>query len=151
MTKEEANYLNKTNYISEVQNRCLKQGTQLLNGDQVLGYSRIRYIETASGDIDDFGRTERQRIILSSLFNQCKKKSIKQLTQSITNSLPFITTDLKAKQFLLYANIFSTNSFDVQTLVIPAKNTFKTQMIKNRSVLVADLKANKKELKILDT
>lgn len=42
LTKQEADYLNSTNYISKKKNRNVKPGKQLLNGDQATGYLRIR-------------------------------------------------------------------------------------------------------------
>ena len=42
LTSSEARYLRNTNYISNPKYRTVVEGTQLMNGNQVLGYSRIR-------------------------------------------------------------------------------------------------------------
>ncbi|WDU82062.1 LCP family glycopolymer transferase [Caloramator sp. Dgby_cultured_2] len=45
------------------------EGLQLLNGRQALAYSRIRYVGNA-----DYERTERQRRVLTQIFNKVKSQ-----------------------------------------------------------------------------
>ena len=54
---EEAEYLNTTNYISNPANRTVTPGWNELNGNQALGYCRIRLVKTLGGANDDYGRT----------------------------------------------------------------------------------------------
>ena len=78
LTQKEANYLNTTNYISEPAYRNVVAGTQLMNGNQVLGYCRIRKVATET-EHDDFGRTQRQRIVLEQIFEKLRSKNVVQL------------------------------------------------------------------------
>ena len=80
VTDTEARYLNMTNYIRKKKNRKIKVGKQRLNGDQALAYCRIRKgydkigesVRTANGLVDDYGRTWRQRTVISAAFNEMK-------------------------------------------------------------------------------
>lgn len=44
LEEKEAKYLNTTNYISKKKYRNVKVGKQTLNGNQALGYARVRYV-----------------------------------------------------------------------------------------------------------
>lgn len=52
LTKKEADYLNSTNFISKKKNRNVKEGSQLLNGDQAVGYARVRKYDAGSPVVD---------------------------------------------------------------------------------------------------
>jgi polyisoprenyl-teichoic acid--peptidoglycan teichoic acid transferase len=104
LTSAEANYLNTTNYISNPANRNVKEGTQILNGNQALGYCRVRYVSTSDKQRDDFGRTSRQRTVLNSIFNKMKKKNILQLglfMNDVLNKVD-IKTDITNAEFNEY-------------------------------------------------
>lgn len=72
LTESEANYLNTTNYISKKKYRHVKVGKQKLNGNQALGYCRIRKggTYTITGLTDDYGRTWRQRAIITAVLTE---------------------------------------------------------------------------------
>lgn len=61
--KEEAQYLNKTNYISQKKNRNVKKGVNHLNGNQVMGYVRVRKVKTLGGVNNDYGRIVRDEYL----------------------------------------------------------------------------------------
>lgn len=67
LTAGEAEALNTTNYISDPENRTLEKGLQKLNGNQALGYVRIRQAQDFEGNSGDFARTGRQRRLMESL------------------------------------------------------------------------------------
>lgn len=73
-------------------------GYQHLNGTQALAYSRIRY---ATGG--DYKRTERQRIILSALFEKALNVSPTQYPTIINQILPYVQTNLGATDILSLA------------------------------------------------
>ena len=91
----EANYLNTTNYISNPAYRNVKPGINNLNGNQVLGYCRIRKVVTLGGANNDYGRTVRQRRVLNAIFEKYKTKSIFELLMLMDDCLELVTTDLK--------------------------------------------------------
>ena len=64
-------------------------GLQTLNGTQASAYCRIRYTEGR-----DFKRTERQRDVLSALFQKFKTSSISDLTIMMNEILPLVSTNL---------------------------------------------------------
>jgi LCP family protein required for cell wall assembly len=83
-------------------------GTQLLNGTQATAYSRIRY--TAGGD---YKRTERQRLVISKIFEKLKSSDLKTINSFITTVFPEISTNLNNTELIgLAKDIFSYNIVD---------------------------------------
>lgn len=84
LTKKEAKYLNSTNYISQKKNRNVKVGQQTLNGDQTMGYLRIRGSEAGSPVVDgqvtketgEFARARRAQNVVQSFGKQLKKQKL---------------------------------------------------------------------------
>jgi len=76
---------------------ALHPGANHMNGEQALGYSRIRRIGT------DFGRTNRQRIVLTALLNKFSQASTSQLLDAVSEILDLITTDMTDQEILQYA------------------------------------------------
>lgn len=91
LTKKEAGYLNKTNYIRDKKYRNVKEGVQKLNGQQVLGYARIRKVKSASGKQDSFGRGERGMTILSAMQKAVKKLDAGQWKDTVKTLYDCVT------------------------------------------------------------
>ena len=129
LTKAEANYLG----------GGLKEGTNFLNPEQALAYSRIRYLDS------DFGRTNRQRNVLTALFNSMKNMNSDQLSQLINNILPMITTDMTNADITGYMVklIPILPELEITTQHIPAPGTYKSCYVRGMAVLVPDLEANR--------
>lgn len=68
LTDEEAYYLNHTNYISNKSYRNVVAGKQRVNGNQALGYCRVRKVATLDGSNNDMGRTSRHRRVMNAVF-----------------------------------------------------------------------------------
>lgn len=116
-------------------------GTYTLNGEQALSYSRIRQIG------GDYERTDRQRTVLSALFNKAKTVSLFKVPQLLANILPRIETNLsKGEMLALGKNIIDSSSKPLQELRLPLENTYKSQRIRNMAVLVPDIEKNTKAL-----
>lgn len=144
LTYDEANYLN-TRGNWDVDNSTagqwsLKEGMNHLTGEQALAYSRIRYIGNA-----DFGRTDRQRKVLSALMDKCSSMNVGQLNKLLQQVLPLLTTDMDDSQIMAYASqLFPVLSkLKVDTLRIPADGAYYDDTISGMSVLVPDLEENK--------
>lgn len=147
LTAEEANYLNTTNYISKPEYRNVVEGSQLLKGNQVLGYCRVRYVATGDNQINDFGRTSRQRVVLNAIFDQYKSKSLPELALLLNDILPLITTDIKKADFDTYLRTAMTMGLsNIQNLRIPADHTFDEGYVRKMSVLIPDIDENVKIL-----
>lgn len=72
-------------------------GMQHLNGMQALAYSRIRYIGL------DYERTERQRTVLTQLFEKAKNISIFDINAMLDKALPLVSTSLSTGELLSLA------------------------------------------------
>jgi len=149
LTKAEANELNNNygTYFGEVGTKqtgsrvTFRVGTMTLNGTCALGYSRIRHIDS------DFGRTERQRTVMTSLMNSVKHSNLGTMINVAGEIFPLITTDLSQSQLLGFAKDFSAlTSNTLQQCHLPADDAYKSETIRQMSVLVPDIEKNKKVL-----
>lgn len=131
LTSKEASYLNRTNYISNPAYRNLVEGTQTVNGNQAVGYCRIRKVATAT-EHDDFGRTQRQRAVLNSIFEKLKSKNIIQLGLIMNDILKKakIETDITQNEFNRYLEeAASLNVKQLENLRIPEDGTFENKRV----------------------
>lgn len=74
-------------------------GNQLLNGTQASAYCRVRYTEGR-----DFKRTERQRDVLTALFNKMKNVSITEAVGIIPDLLPLVSTNMSNTEIMSIAS-----------------------------------------------
>ncbi len=149
LSKQEADYLNSTNYISVKKNRNVIAGKQILNGNQALGYVRVRKVPTLQGEEGDLGRTARLRNLLSCVIQESNKKSVDVLASELIYILPNIVTDINSQQLLSYLNAALMESMGTVSLSIPANNTYTETVKNNMHVLDIDLEKNKKVLQQL--
>ena len=129
LTRAEANYMGEG----------LKEGSNFLTPEQALKYSRIRYLDS------DFGRTNRQRNVLTALLNSVKDMSPDQLTKLVNKILPMITTDMSNADITNYMLKILPILPDLQvtTQHIPANGTYRSCYVRGMAVLVPDLEANR--------
>ena len=136
LTQKEANYLRTTNYISNPAYRNVVAGTQHMNGNQVLGYCRIRKVPTET-EHDDFGRTQRQRIVLEKIFEKMKSKNIIQLGIIMNNILSNIDikTDITKSEYNEYLQqAADLKKSKIKTLRIPQDNSYTNESYSGRYV-----------------
>lgn len=125
LSEEEARYLNRTNYISNPANRTMVAGVNTMNGNQALGYSRVRYVKEVDGEHDDFGRTARQRRVLNCIFEKYKNKNLIEMVSIANEILPYITTNLTKTNILSYISAFvATGSTELETFRIPMDDAY---------------------------
>lgn len=139
LTAEEANYLNKTNYISKKANRKMVAGKQLMNGNQALGYCRVRKIPTLDGSNYDMGRTSRHRRVMNAVFEKVKKSSIPDLVSVMNNVLPLVETDIRksnCKAYLANAVEIGLQDLSLETLRLPTDDGFTQERINGAAVIV---------------
>lgn len=145
----EAEYLNTTNYISNPINRNVKPGWNELNGNQALGYCRVRLVETLGGANDDYGRTLRQRRVLRAVFNKYKSKNIFDLVSTSKNILGYIKTNVTQSQIEKAIEDGVENKITkMDTMRVPVNGTYEAP-IKYNGIgypLVLDWDANITEL-----
>lgn len=131
LTATEAQYLRNTNYISDPRYRNVVEGVQHMNGNQVLGYCRIRKVSTKTEN-SDFGRTQRQRIVLQKMFEKLRKKNVIQLGLIMNNILSNIDikTDISKtdyNHYLQQAVYLEKNA--IQTLRIPEDGFYNSERV----------------------
>lgn len=137
LTAAEADYLNRYTQWG------LVPGMNHLDGEKALDYSRIRYIGT------DFGRTNRQRTVLTALLDQSRDLPYARLMELVEEAMGLITTDMTNLEIMQYAAklLPLLKDLQVQTQHIPAEGTYRSAMIRGMYVLVPDLEANRKILR----
>lgn len=138
LTKGEAKY------VSAVGEK-LGAGTHILNGKQALEYARIRKIGS------DFGRTNRQRKILSTIFKDIKDSSVKDLYDLAKKVLSMIRTDMTDSEILGYVMEYAPilSEMELVSQRIPIDNAYVLTRIKGKSVIYLNKKNRQKNLDFL--
>ncbi|MFP3153098.1 LCP family protein [Lachnospiraceae bacterium ZAX-1] len=73
----------------------ISPGLQLLNGVQATAYARIRYTTGV-----DYKRTERQRLVITKMFEKAKKANLMTLNGMLDEVLPQVSTSLSTTELL---------------------------------------------------
>ena len=148
--KEEAKYLNTTNYISKKSNRNVKAGVNKLNGNQVMGYCRVRKVKTLGGANNDYGRIVRQQRALKAIFDSYKSpKNFFRIISVTKESLGYVTTNLTQSQIKkAMEDIIENRIKTLDTFRIPVDGTFDAPKKYNGIgyPLILDWNANRIEL-----
>lgn len=113
-----------------------------LNGPQALAYSRNRYLGT------DFGRTERQRKVLTEVIHGLPKALVTNPKELVNGLLPNLTTNLTKREcFSLSLMAGKALTYDIEQDSIPKQGTFHNAKIRGMDVLEVDFEANKRYLR----
>lgn len=151
LTSEEVRYINGylveynilegraegTDYLDES-----LSGVIHLNGPQALAYSRNRYLGT------DFGRTERQRKVLSAVMKQFPAALVTNPKGLVEGLLPNLTTNLTQWEcFRLSLQAGKLITYDIVQSSIPIEGSFSNSNIRGMSVLEIDFDKNKKYIR----
>lgn len=119
----------------------LSGGMVHLNGPQALAYCRNRYIGT------DFGRTERQRKVLTEVIHKLPKGVLTNPKGLIDGLMPNLTTNLTQTEcYRLSLMAPKILTYDIIQNSIPIEGTYKDATHRKMSVLEVDFEANKKFL-----
>nr|WP_294485525.1 M56 family metallopeptidase [uncultured Anaerosporobacter sp.] len=144
LTAEEASYLNQTNFISNKSNRNVVEGLQNMNGNQTLGYLRLRYVPTITGETNDYGRTKRLIQVIQSLAQKLSSKDIDQILKIATSILPMIVTDMSREEIIDSLEILLSSSKNMHFTCIPRFEDCTTSNDNGMSVLIPDLEQSRK-------
>lgn len=113
-----------------------------LNGPQALAYTRNRYIGT------DFGRTERQRKVLTEVIHNLPKALVSNPGELFDGLFPNLTTNLtKTECFRLSLMAPKLLTYDIVQSSLPVEGTYENAKIRGMAVLKVDFEANKKFLR----
>jgi LCP family protein required for cell wall assembly len=149
LAEDEVKYLNSTNYISESANRTLSVGVNHLNGNQALGYARIRYVQK-DGQYGDFARTLRHRTVMKAVYKKLMNKSALELIAMVPKLMPLVQTNIKKADLVNYlyqgVKVRNANS-KLETLNVPVEGAYQITRVRSMSVILPDtLKKNVKAM-----
>ena len=149
ITPAEAQYLNTKNYVSKKSNRNLKPGWNHMNGNQALGYARVRYRATLDGSVDDFGRTSRHRRVIGAIFKEVKKSNPITLVKLLDTIFSQVQTDIKksnASSYLAEVMELSLDGVPLDNLRLPIDGSYQGAKINRQAVVTFDSTMNKDAL-----
>ncbi len=117
-------------------------GNLHLNGPQALAFTRNRYIGT------DFGRTERQRKVLSAVIKKLPGTVLTNGGELADGLFPNLTTNLKQGEcFNLSLNAWKFLGYEMVQQCVPLEGTYSNADIRGMAVLQVDFDTNKQFLK----
>ncbi len=113
----------------------------LLNGQQALWYSRIRYLDS------DFMRTKRQRKVISAIVEKALTKEIPELLSLAETIIPLVKTNLDSDKILeigIDAVLDKAYTYPIVQHRIPADKTWSDKTISGvGACLVMDMEENR--------
>ena len=118
------------------------ENARTLNGEQALDYVRIRSLD------NNFGRNERQRKLLSSLFNKMLSGGDLQQTMSaLTEALKHMATNLSINDLMTLVIPVFTGMEDMDTVGFPVEGDWEYQTTSDQqSVVVFDKEITSQKL-----
>ncbi len=117
-------------------------GLQTLSGEQALSYSRNR-----SSDGGDFARTERQRVIISALFNKGLQTPVTSYPNILNKVLPLVTTNMTSSDILSLAkNVVSIGNGTLEQARFPLDGYAEGGYIDKIWYLLYDRETTKQQL-----
>jgi LCP family protein required for cell wall assembly len=150
LTQREADYMNTFYWGMGIDNSNwnLSEGTQILNGEQALSYSRIRMVPTLTGANNDFGRTERQRRVLSQVLSECKRMDFATAYALVKELIPIVKTDISRNEiFNYFLTLFPMlTSTQITNQRIPIDGSYEYAWVGSLDVVLPDLEKNRQFL-----
>lgn len=138
-------YVHELNHLTGTpfEDGCLfAPGVQNLNGKQALSYARIRYIGNA-----DFGRTDRQRLVMKLVFEKITHLNLSDMNTLLNTYLPEVTTNMtKGELFTLILSIPAFANYSLDSWYIPTDGSYSYLTIRGMSVLGIDFRKNINEM-----
>ncbi len=137
VSKKEADYMNR-NY-----GKNYTEGEVSFDGKMALEFARIR-----KGLGDDWGRTERQRRIIVAAMNKVLElDNVGDIVTLINDNIRFVKTNLSSGTIISLAyDFFDKNNSNIETDVIPAKDTWYYATYRGMSIIKINFDENKRIL-----
>ena len=89
-----------------------------LNGQQALGYARIRKLDS------DFGRSDRQRKVLIAMLEEVKQKSAVEIAQLGATMMPYLSTNMNLNDIMNVAMVVLQADMEVDTMRLPVNGSY---------------------------
>lgn len=125
-----------TDYLTE-------GGKLLLNGNQALAYSRLRYVGNA-----DFERTQRQRTVITKIMEKAVTFNPIKLNNIAKASLSHITTNMTKSELQILANRLPfILKYETKELRIPEEGMYSYGSHNGQSTLDVDFEACRQAIK----
>ena len=106
----------------------VKGGTYRFNGMQALAYARVRYVGL------DFGRTERQRKVLSASMKQLLSLPVDRQVQIVAKYMLRVKTDLTIPELLFLILVFATmDQYETSSIALPVDGTYQYKRVNGRT------------------
>lgn len=138
LTGAEASYMNKQGLGP------VTVGINHLNSEQALAYARNRSV----GGSGDFARTQRQRNVISAIFEKSRNLDLLQINELMLSLTDVITTNLTSAEIMSYVVQFYPKLQQLaspESVRIPADGTYYLGWVDRvGSVVVADFDENRK-------
>ncbi len=139
LTATEADYFQNQGY-------AVSEGFNHVYGDFALAYARTRYVSTAT-ESDDFGRTERQRAVIDSIFQSYGNASLTEKISVLYQVLGYLSTDMTTAQMIsLLSEVQGMNISEIGSYRIPVDGSYSNQVIRGMEVLVPNLEENREAI-----
>lgn len=132
LSQAEADHLNQAGYN-------LRPGVNTLDSEQVLAYCRMR--KDIGGD---WGRTDRQRKVVSRIYQELKTSGLSTIYRFIDEALPLFRTDLTNRKMIQLAYAMVSGRMGIRhSYRLPKEGTY-TQEIREETlhVLIPDIRKN---------
>ena len=153
LTVENEYYMRRINAVIKQDNRVLgidrndqlltEPGEQLMTGKQAQAYDRYRY-GTADGD---FGRTVRQREIITKIFEKLNQMTAIELMGLVVDNFDNVYTNLSVSDLASYAPVLiSMKDAEIQEMRLPIDGGYQSKTIAGMSVLVPNREKNMQAL-----
>lgn len=114
----------------------------LLTGKQVLCYVRNR--DTGNGD---FTRTERQRIVLEKLIDECRNSGVTTLIEVAEAAAAYVTTNYTESEIIsLAANAIDYLDYEIVSSRLPVDGTWKYSRLNGMSIVSIEIIPNRQQL-----
>ena len=96
-----------------------KSGLQVLSGIQAVAWARIRSVSTDQGTSNDYGRTDRQRVVMEKLLNKALAMDVSKYPSLIKAILPHLQTSLSFGEILSLGTDVLGNQVKFQQTRVP--------------------------------
>lgn len=133
-------YIDEVTSVTGKTSNYVSAGLQTLDGVQATAYARIRYTTGW-----DYKRTERQRLVITKMFEKAKKANLLTLNSILDTALPDISTSLSGTELLGLATKMSKYSMGENT-GFPFDKTSDTVEGLGSMVIPIDLASNVTQL-----